>query len=56
MEVFVQLAFAECGVNFSVANLVHRVFGFAAAAFGQQVVLVNAGAWHHCPAAQGTVG
>lgn len=56
MKVFAQLAFTERSVDFSVANLVHQVFGFAAAAFGQQVVLVNAGAWHHRSAAQGAVG
>ncbi len=56
MKVFAQLALAECGVNFSVTNFVYQLFGFAAAAFGQQVVLVNAGAWHHRPAAQGAVG
>jgi hypothetical protein len=41
-EVFAEFTLTECGVNFSVADPVYRFFDFAAAAFGQQVVLVDA--------------
>lgn len=50
-EVFNKFALTERGVNFSVADPVNRFFDFAAAAFGQQVVLVNAGTCQHGPAA-----
>ena len=56
MKVFAQLTFTEGGVDFSVANLVYQLFGFAAAAFGLQVMFVNAGTWQHRSAAQGAVG
>ncbi len=56
MKVFAQFPLTECGVNFSVADTVYWFFDLAAAAFGQQVVLVNAGARQHGPAAQRAVG
>ena len=56
MKVFAQFTLTACCVNFSVADAVYRFFGFAAAAFGQQVVFVNAGTCQHGPAAQGAGG
>ena len=56
MKVLAQLTFTKRGVNFSVADTVYWFFDLAAAAFGEQVVLVNAGARQHGPAAQGAVG
>ena len=55
-EVFTKFAFTESRVNFSVANLMHQLFGFTAAAFRQQMVLVHAGPSYHGSGAQGAVG
>ena len=43
-------------MNFAVADTVNRFLDFAAAAFGQQVMLINAGTCHHRPAAERAVG
>lgn len=51
MEVFSEFTLTKCGVNFSVADPVYWFFDFVAAAFGQQVVLVDAGTCQHGPAA-----
>ena len=42
-------------MDFSVADAVNRFLDLAATAFGQQVMLINAGTCHHRPAAERAV-
>ena len=54
-EILAQLALAQRCMDFAVADAVNRLLDFAAAAFGQQVMLINAGTCHHRPAAERAV-
>lgn len=54
-EVLAQLALTQRCMDFAVADAVNRLLDFAATAFGQQVVLINAGTGHHRPAAKRAV-
>lgn len=51
-EAFAQLALAQRCMDFAVADAVNRLLDFAAAAFGQQVMLINADTGHQRPAAE----
>ena len=42
-------------MDFAVADAVNRLLDFAAAAFGQQVMLINTGTGYHRPAAKRAV-
>ena len=56
LEVFAEFTLAQCCVDLAVANFMDQLLGFTAAAFRQQVVLINAQASDHRPAAKGAVG
>ena len=55
VEGFAQLLLAQRRVYLSVANSVYQLLGLSTATFGQQMVLVNAGAHLHRSAAQRAV-
>ena len=54
-EVLAQLALTQRCVDFAMADAVNRLLDFAATAFGQQVMLINAGTGHRRPAAKRAV-
>ena len=54
-EVLTKFALTQRCMDFSVADAVNRFLDLAATAFGQQVMLINAGTCHHRPAAERAV-
>ena len=54
--VFAEFTLAQSRVDLAVANFMDQFFGFAAAAFGLQVMFINAQTRQHRPAAQRAVG